>query len=107
MKHLSNCGKVPFGQFDTSIFKILLYKVSLTNCSWSAHISMKSALLTKNPCYKNLFVDRNSCYGYLTRKEHLVSLQKHRLFPPLMLHIFKSQVVYPIHNIETQLFGKF
>ena len=66
MKHPSNYGKVPFGQFDTSISTFLishcflLYKVLLTNCSWSAHNLMKSALLTRNPCSNYLFVDRNS-----------------------------------------------
>ena len=41
------------------------------------------------------------------RKEHLLIFQKQRLFLPLMLHIFKIQVVNPIHNIETHLYGKF
>ena len=34
-----------------------------------------------------------------------MSLQKQRLFPPFMLHLFKFQVVYPIHNTETHICG--
>ena len=57
MKHVSNYGKVPFEQFDTSILTFLIiccYKKVLTTCSWSAHILMKSALLTRNPWNKYL-----------------------------------------------------
>ena len=63
MKDLSNYGEVPFGQLDSSIstfLTVFCYKVFLTNCSWSAHILMKSALLTRNPCNKYLFVNINS-----------------------------------------------
>ena len=49
----------------------LLYKVFLTNCSWSAHILMKSALLTRNPCNKYLFVDRNS-YSLIWRDKSIM-----------------------------------
>ena len=37
------------------------------------------------------------------RKECLVSLQKQRLFPPIMLHIFKCQVADQVNDIETLL----
>ena len=57
IKHHSNYEKVPFGQFDTSISTFLIV---FDYCSWIAHILMKSALLTRNPCNKYLFVKRNS-----------------------------------------------
>ena len=103
MKHLSNYAKVPFGQFNTSISTFLIVFCNGSRC---AHILMKSALLTRNRCNKYLFVDRNSYQCYL-RKEHLMSFQKQSVFPPLMLHISKFQVVYKIHDIGIHLCGKF
>lgn len=64
MKHQSHYGKVPFEHLDALISKVFLvflfYQVFLTNCSWNAHILMKSALLNSNPFKTHLLVNRDS-----------------------------------------------
>ena len=65
MKHICNYGKVPFGQFDTSILTFLIVFCHIIGCFWLIACGvliylMESALLTRNPCSKHLFVDRNS-----------------------------------------------